>query len=435
MRLKFSLLALAVVFLGSTALYAQQGFLLIPDSDDGVVGAYSPFDGSLSEENFLVGNTELSLPINAIDSGNGTILLSDQAFDRVYEYGFNGTFLGIALDEKTGINNVRGITLNNGGDLLAAIGIGQFGETVQRFDLQGGQETVVAGVNPFDVLVRDNDILVSNIAGDEQVESYDFDGNLNFVFESNIQFPEQICETANGQILVAGFDPPAGIYMYNSAGFQIDFWGVGPVRGVYQLGNGNILYTTGNGVFSLNPNTDESETIVTGGSYRFIEAIGVDDDDDGGGINVTTTASELDVFRGIQRSGTLADSFTSDDSRLTFNPGFTIGDFESPVWLIFDGSLADIPASLSITTESNAGTPGITVTTEAFNFTSNSYDVVNVRNEIFNSDSVTTTTITPGNYVDTDGSIRTRLGWRRTGFTVNFPWEVRVDQVVWNSSN
>ena len=146
-----------------------------------------------------------------------------------------------------------------------------------------------------------------------------------------------------------------------------------------------------------------------------------------------TPASEFTVFRGIQLTGELADSFDSDDSRLTFNPGFTIGAFEAPVWLIFDAVLDPTPSSLSITVESSAGTPGLTVTTEAFNFTTDSYDEVDVRAETFNDDSIANIDISSGiaDYVDADGNTRTRIGWRQTGFTIGFPWEARLDQVVW----
>lgn len=29
------------------------------------------------------------------------------------------------------------------------------------------------------------------------------------------------------------------------------------------------------------------------------------------------------------------------------------------------------------------------------------------------------------------GAVRARLGWRRTGFTINFPWEVSLDHFFW----
>lgn len=431
MRLIFSWFALAAIFLSLTTIHAQQ-VLLIPDSDADTVGTYNPFDGSQLDADFIVSAGEMVTPLNAIDSGNQTIFLSDQGADAVFEYGFDGTFLGVVLDEdNNGIDNICGITMNNG-NLLASIGQGAFADTIQRFDLMGGQSTVISGVGPFDVFVRNDDILVSNVSGTGQVESYDINGVQNFEFDSDISFPEQITEAPNGDIVVGGFIAPSGVYRYDAAGTQIGFWDVGTsVRGVYVLGNGNILYTSSTGVFSLDPNTGLSTTIVTSGSYRFIELIELD-----AGNRVCTTASAFDVFRGNQLTGTLADSFDSDDSFLSFNPGFTISNVEAPVWLIFDGSIADTPSSLDIVVESNAGTPGLTITTEAFDFVANDYDVVDERNESFDTDTTATINITAGigNFVDTNGNVRTRIGWRRTGFTINFPWEVRLDQAVWKSN-
>lgn len=147
----------------------------------------------------------------------------------------------------------------------------------------------------------------------------------------------------------------------------------------------------------------------------------------------TTTADSVNVFRGIQLSGNLADSFESDDDRLTFNPGFVINSSEAPVWLIFDSALPSAPTTLAIQAEMNAGTPGIENTLEAFNWSTNAYDVVDVSPTSFNSDSVITADLSAGiaNYVGPVNEVRARIGWRAGGFIINFPWEVRLDQLVW----
>ncbi len=148
-----------------------------------------------------------------------------------------------------------------------------------------------------------------------------------------------------------------------------------------------------------------------------------------------TTPSQLTVFRGVQIDGTLEDVFESDDSRIRFNPGFTINSSEAPVWLIFDGTLpSDSPTGLQIVLESQAGTPGLTSTLEAWNWTSATYDVVDVSMAEFNNDEVVTVDLSSGisDYVESaTGAVQTRVGWRKTGFTINYPWEVRMDQMVW----
>ena len=141
------------------------------------------------------------------------------------------------------------------------------------------------------------------------------------------------------------------------------------------------------------------------------------------------------VFRGVKFAGALADVFESDDSRLILNPGFRISSDEALVWLIFDTTLSsDSPGSLELVMESQAGTPGLTGTLEAFNWNSNAYDIVDVSAASFNVDTVVTVDLSSGisNYVQTSsGAVRSRIGWRQTGFTLNFPWEVRLDQFVW----
>jgi hypothetical protein len=145
------------------------------------------------------------------------------------------------------------------------------------------------------------------------------------------------------------------------------------------------------------------------------------------------------VFRGVQIGGTLADAFESDDSYMRFNPGLTLNSSEAPVWLIFDASLpSGSPGSLQSVIESQAGTPGLTATLEAWNWSTASYDVVDVSEAGFNSDVVVTADLTAGiaDYVQSGtAAVRTRVGWRKTGFTINYPWEVRVDQLVWNVAN
>ena len=151
-----------------------------------------------------------------------------------------------------------------------------------------------------------------------------------------------------------------------------------------------------------------------------------------------TPASAFTVFRGVQLTGALVDSFESDDSRLLFNPGFVLNSDEAPVWLIFDATLSgDSPNSLEITAESQAGTPGLTGTFEAWNWNSSAYEIIDVSPTSFNSDAVVTVDLTSGisDYVQTGtGAVRSRIGWRQTGFTINFPWEVRLDQLVWTAN-
>ena len=149
----------------------------------------------------------------------------------------------------------------------------------------------------------------------------------------------------------------------------------------------------------------------------------------GGPTSTTVPADSFTVFRGFTLNAALSDFANSDDVAANFNPGFTLTGDEAPVWLIFDGNLA---SASSFEVESSAGTPGLTYTAEAFNWTTGAYEVIGTQDESFNSDAVFEFPIA-ATHVDTDGSVRSRVGWRQTGFTLNFPWSVSVDQISWSN--
>ena len=118
----------------------------------------------------------------------------------------------------------------------------------------------------------------------------------------------------------------------------------------------------------------------------------------------------------------------------SFNPGFILNSTEAPVWLIFDGTVApSVPASFDLVVESSANTPGLERRIEAWNFTTSSYDLVATDDASFNTDVVKTINFaSASDYQSGSGEVSSRIGWRKTGFTILFPWTVSVDQVVWS---
>ncbi len=68
----------------------------------------------------------------------------------------------------------------------------------------------------------------------------------------------------NGNILVANFSSPAGVYEYNSQGVQLGYYGiVGGLRGVYELPDQTIIVTNGREVFIRSVNDNELEINVS----------------------------------------------------------------------------------------------------------------------------------------------------------------------------
>ena len=156
-------------------------------------------------------------------------------------------------------------------------------------------------------------------------------------------------------------------------------------------------------------------------------------------IPVALDVTALNVFRGMPLSGGLTELADSDDSFAQFNPGFTLTSLEAPVWLEFDATLPDdSPASLAFQIESNVNTPGLDYTIELFNFDTSSYEVMGQELGPFNVDTVFGINASGDlNRFTEDGTgvVRSRVGWRRVGFTLVFPWQVNIDQVTFFSAN
>ena len=142
------------------------------------------------------------------------------------------------------------------------------------------------------------------------------------------------------------------------------------------------------------------------------------------------------VFRGSPQGGNLASLSDTDGDFLRMNPGFTLNNVEAPVWLIFDGELpSDNAPEFEFAVTAQANTPNITAALEAWNWNTQSYDVVDVTPASFNNNSITSVVLdnSSSDYKQPGtGAVRSRVGWRVTGFILIFPWEVRVDEIEWS---
>ena len=278
-----SSVAATIAAVGLTISAAAQGsLLLVPDSTNDNIMAFDPVDGSLIDMAFISGGGNLATPVNAIQFGN-EILVSDQINDSVFRYSLSdGSFLGTF--NNASLDNIRGMAVVDNQVFVTNSGSnnGAPGDSVVVFDSSGNQVDLFDTVgDPFDVLAVETSggatELYINDIGNEAINIYDTDGNFLRNFHSSdgvtgIDFPQQMFELNSGNILAAGFSSPAGIYEYDLAGNEVNYFDVNTgVRGVYELGNGNIMFTDGNGVYTFDVATGNVTDIVTGVSARFID--------------------------------------------------------------------------------------------------------------------------------------------------------------------
>lgn len=285
------IIATLLLFLMSTSLWAQQALMVVDSGLDRVL-LLSKVDGSVINSSFIVDASQQTC-INAVQVPSGNIYISDQLAGAVYEYTLGGAFVGTVVGAPQGLANIRGIAVNNN-QLYVTVASGTFANTVQRFNLNGtGQSTFITSTNlisPFDVFFRANgEVLVSNGTttgtNNSLVQRFDSSGNFLGTFQTvppptgAIRFPQQIFERSNGNVLVGGFSVPSALYEYDAAGNQVNALAPGlGVRGVYELDNGNYLFTAGTRLATVNPTSGLVTDIINNlgppaSSFRFIEPI------------------------------------------------------------------------------------------------------------------------------------------------------------------
>ena len=264
----------------------EGGLLLVPESTNKRVMAFDPITGDLIDENFIpADDTNLSTPIQAALHPDGnSILVSDQVDDGVIQYDLDGNFMGWFAPaggvNNNILNNCRGWSLKADGSILVCnSGTSSANpDCVAEFDASGNYVSnfIASGLggmdSPFCVLYRSSadDYLVSTSTSNA-VHQYDNAGNYVGDLVSGLNFLEQICETSSGNLLIAAFSTPSGCYEYTNTGTYVGYYDVvSSLRGVYELGNGNILVTNGDGVFEIDRNNSLVSTKFSGVSGRFI---------------------------------------------------------------------------------------------------------------------------------------------------------------------
>ncbi len=287
-----SLAALAIAAAAaSVAAQVPPTSLMVVNSGDDRVELYSAFDGSLIDPNFIVdannpATFDFSTPKEAIQVGN-EIWVSDQLNDFIAIFDLQGAFQATI---SGGLDNIRGmetlgntVYVSNSGTNNGAPGAAIVTIDVASRSITGNFSQ--AGVDPFDVEVYGGNLLVTDIdaVGGEGVAVFAPNGTfieqLVSIDTSNaangVDFPQQVhAKSSDTNFLVGGFSAPAGVYEYDSNGNQVGFWAPQTgQRGVFELGNGNYLFTNGTGTFVLDPSTGTSTQVGDADQYAGLLAI------------------------------------------------------------------------------------------------------------------------------------------------------------------
>lgn len=159
------------------------------------------------------------------------------------------------------------------------------------------------------------------------------------------------------------------------------------------------------------------------------------------GCQTTTVvnADSVDVLRGSLFSGTLASLNSSDDALLCYQAAAPpLGrDRKKSVEIVVNGTLpSDDPLALSVRLESRSSLGGSTQSIELFNFDSQTYESIDVRNASLNTDSIVELDLSGdlSRFVEVGtGAVRARLRYSE-GVLSARGWNACLDQWVWIST-
>ncbi|MCA9302605.1 MAG: hypothetical protein KC996_00635 [Phycisphaerales bacterium] len=293
-----TLLAAALACSGASA----QDVLLIPYSTNGSVWVFSAADGTLIDNAFITdpgsdgGVDVFDRPIEAMISASGTILITDQFADVVSEFNPDGSFVGVfslggALDLDI-MDNIRGghvLTSGPGAGDVLVTNYGRLNDlvvsqkNVKRLSPTDGSEKTDFAFNryggirgPFDVIEYNGEVLVAD-EGQDKIVRYTLEGKFIDLFASfinfpQLDFPEQIAEASNGNLLVCAFS--SGVILeFDPTGTLVGQYDPGTLdlyRGIVELDNGNLLVTTSTGVYEVTRTGVVVDVEAEGTGFRYI---------------------------------------------------------------------------------------------------------------------------------------------------------------------
>jgi len=256
--------------------------LMVPDWTNDGVATLNDVTGDLINASFIVDPTNLSSPKEANLAPWGNITVSDQIDDGVIEYDTAGAFirfLAPAGGANTNIlNNVRGHNFRANGNMVVCNSDAGNPDAVAEFDQSGNYlgNFIANGSggldSPFDIVFRTSDCLVS-ASSSNAIHRYDLNGTyINNLVSSGISFPQQILEMPNGNIVVAGFSSPSGLYFYSPSGTLYKTLSiVTGNRSAYLLPNGNFITTNATGIHEIDSTSGALvRTIIAGANYQYV---------------------------------------------------------------------------------------------------------------------------------------------------------------------
>ncbi|MCL4221482.1 MAG: hypothetical protein KJZ65_08925 [Phycisphaerales bacterium] len=265
------LVGAAVATVVACAGLAQGQYIMMPDSTNNRVVLFDPFSGGLVNSNYFA--TQGGTTVHAMQVGN-EIWISEQIGDRVSRWSLTGSYLGAITG---GLDNIRGMGLARDTVYVTNAGTanGAPGAAVVMYNTSGGSlgsfNTTSTAPSPFGVLYHQGDLLVSSSSANDDIHRYMLDGSSVGTFHNTtLSFFEQMDHDVTGNVLAAVFSSNVVAVLNANTGATISTFAASGARGVYQLGNGNIMWTNSAGAWVYDVNAGTSTLVYSGGG-RYLD--------------------------------------------------------------------------------------------------------------------------------------------------------------------
>jgi hypothetical protein len=261
--------------LALSSMATAQQILITTDLTTDSIVAFSPVDGSLIGANQFP--IETIIQVSAIEV-NAEIWVSQQLGDRIKRYDHCGNFLGDIgpTFPGGGLDNVRGMTFHNGIVYACNDGPnnGATADSLVAFDPAGNWLATYPlsnTISPFGVTAFQGDLLVSGSSNNEDVHRYTLTGTSLGTFHNStsLNFAHQVLPAADGNVWCAGSSSPSSVVKLDATTGNILLTiPAVSARGVYELANGNVLWTGSTGAWVYDIGTTVSTQVFVGSCYQ-----------------------------------------------------------------------------------------------------------------------------------------------------------------------
>lgn len=279
--MKTKLLLASGLFLFCHLPYFAQNVILAVNSTSKTVAQLNATDGTVINANFINLTAQNPGTIKGIIRVQDKIWISDQTNNVIYICNLDGSYSS-TIPSTVGLSNIRGLNIVNNEVWVTNAGSanGATANSINRLSFSGTSLGFYPTLSsPFDVLDAGNDTAYITSFNSEGIQTMNYAGTVtgNFLNPGILSGIQQITKLQNGNYLVAVFSNNSssgnnsGVYHLSAAnGSILNYYAVGAARGSGQTGNGNYLYTTGNGIFSINATTGATASVISGG-YQYLK--------------------------------------------------------------------------------------------------------------------------------------------------------------------